>query len=124
MRDYPSEERKKPERILQQGSDEMQIRYHRRVQIDLNSALRYYDDISDTLADDFYIEFMAGIAKVLENPKISHFDSTGLRRCNFERFPFHFLYDHRLGYIRVWVLRHDKRKPTFGTKRFGTPQRD
>ncbi len=96
----------------------MDIRFHRRVQSDLNEALAYYRGVSATLGDDFYDEFSAGIAKVRANPRICHFDSCGLRRCHLERFPFHFLYDFRLGYIRGWVLRHDKRKPGFGTTRF------
>lgn len=96
----------------------MEIRYHRRVQTDLNEALGYYAEASDQLGEDFYREFIAGISKVLDNPKISHFDPCGLRRCNLERFPYHFLYDLKLGFIRVWVLRHDRRRPSFGTKRF------
>lgn len=96
----------------------MEIRYHRLVQSDLNGAIAYYENVSESLADDFHDEFWSGIAKVLENPKICHFDSSGLRRCNLERFPYHFLYDIRLAYVRVWVLRHDHRKPSFGLKRF------
>ena len=96
----------------------MEIRYHRKVQADLNSAVDYYDEASAHLADDFYNEFMAGISKVIDNPKICHFDFAGLRRCNLDRFPYHFLYDLRHGYIRVWVFRYDRRKPSFGTRRF------
>ena len=96
----------------------VEVRYHRKVQADLNTAISYYRGISEALADDFYEEFLAGIAKILENPKICHFGSCGLRRCNLGRFPYHFLYDLKPGYIRVWVLRHDRRKPSFGTSRF------
>jgi toxin ParE1/3/4 len=95
----------------------VEIRFHRRVQSDLNEALAYYRDVSVTLADDFFDEFTRGIAKVRANPKTCHFDACGLRRCNPERFPYHFLYDLRQGYVRVWVLRHEKRKPEFGMGR-------
>jgi toxin ParE1/3/4 len=96
----------------------VEIRFHRRVQSDLNEALAYYREISATLADDFFDEFSGGVAKVRANPGVCHFDACGLRRCNLERFPYHFLYDLRQGYVRVWVLRHEKRKPEFGTGRF------
>lgn len=96
----------------------MEIRFHRRVQTDVNTALAYYRAISPDLAESFFLEFTAGIEKVVTNPNICHFDACGLRRCNLERFPFHFLYDLRSGHIRVWVLRHDKREPGFGTARF------
>ncbi len=96
----------------------MEIRYHRGVQADLNGALSYYKEVSKDLSEDFYDEFLAGISKVRDSPKIGHFNACGLRRCNLVRFPFHFLYDLRLGYIRIWVLRHDHRNPNFGLKRF------
>jgi len=54
----------------------------------------------------------------LPNPRRFHFDRSGLRRCNLERFPYHFLYDIRGEYVRVWVLRHDRRNPDFGLDRF------
>ncbi|MCB1087944.1 MAG: hypothetical protein KDM63_12915 [Verrucomicrobiae bacterium] len=100
------------------ASNTVEVRYHRRVQSDLNEALSYYGDISSSLADDFFKEFLAGIAKVAANPGICHFDACGLRRCQFARFPFHFLYDLNGGHLRVWVLRHDRRRPGFGTNRF------
>ena len=54
----------------------------------------------------FFAEFQVGLAKVCKNPRFFHFDASGLRKCNLDRFPYHFLYDIRGGTIRVWVLRH------------------
>ena len=45
-------------------------------------------------------------------------DRSGLRRCNLDRFPYHFLYDIRGEYVRMWVLRHDHWNPDFDLKRF------
>jgi hypothetical protein len=55
---------------------------------------------------------------VAENPRFFHFDACGLRRCNFDRFPYHFLYDIRGDYARIWVVRHNRRNPSWGLKRF------
>ncbi len=96
----------------------MEVRFHRRVQIDLNEILEKYYLISDQLGDDFFAEFRIGIDKVISNPRFFHFDSSGLRRCNLDRFPHHFLYDIRNEVIRVWVVRHDQRNPRFGLRRF------
>lgn len=74
--------------------------------------------VSERLTDDFFAEFIAGVAKTKANPRFFHFDASGLRRCNLERFPYHFLYDIRNGFIRIWVLRHDRRQPKFGRRRF------
>lgn len=96
----------------------MEVKFHRRVQLDLNRILSGYYDILDELGDDFYTEFTEGVKLVRSNPRFFHFDSSGLRRCDLQRFPYHFLYDIVGGEIRVWVLRHDKRSPRFGVKRF------
>lgn len=96
----------------------MEARFHRRVQLDLDEILRGYFEVSSQLGDDFFAEFQIGVEKARANPRYFHFDSSGLRRCNLERFPYHFLFDLKGNYIRIWVLRHDHRDPQFGTRRF------
>jgi plasmid stabilization system protein ParE len=86
--------------------------------VDLREALAKYYAVSDSLGDDFFAEFRIDIAKACENPKFFHFDACGLRRCNFDRFPYHFLYDIRGESVRIWVLRHNRRDPRFGIRRF------
>jgi len=93
-------------------------RFHRRVQHDLNEILEKYHTVSDQLGEDFFAEFQIGIQKACSNPRFFHFDSSGLRRYNLERFPYHFLYDIQKEGLRIWVVRHDQRKPGFGVRRF------
>lgn len=95
-----------------------QARFHRRVQVDLNEILEKYSAVSERLADDFFAEFQDGIRKACGHPRLFHFDSSGLRRCNFDLFPYHFLYDMQNGVIRIWVVRHHQRHPDFGVQRF------
>lgn len=96
----------------------MEVRFHRRVRADLKEILEKYSGISIQLGEDFFAEFQIGVSRVVENPARFHFDRSGLRRCNLERFPYNFLYDIRGGYVRIWVLRHDRRDPAFGLDRF------
>lgn len=96
----------------------MSARFHRRVQTDLNEILAQYYAISEQLGEDFFAEFQIGVQKACSNPQFFHFDSSGLRRCNLDRFPYHFLYDIQKDGLRIWVVRHDHRKPGFGTRRF------
>ncbi|MBX3746288.1 MAG: type II toxin-antitoxin system RelE/ParE family toxin [Verrucomicrobiae bacterium] len=96
----------------------MEARFHRRVQSDLNGIIKRYDAVSTQLGDDFFAEFQVGLKRVLKEPRHFHFDSSGLRRYNLERFPYHLLYDIRSDYVRVWVLRHHRRHPSFGVTRF------
>lgn len=97
----------------------MNARFHRRIQADLNEILEKFDATSKQLGDDFFAEFRIGVGKACANPQFFHFDSSGLRRCNLDRFPYHFLYDICSDFIRIWVIRHDQRNPKFGLRRFG-----
>lgn len=96
----------------------MEVRFHRRVQRDLDGILASYNEVSPELGDDFFAEFQVGLRRARENPTFYHFDSSGLRRYNLERFPYHFLYDIRGNFMRVWVLRHDRRNPSLVRRRF------
>jgi len=77
-------------------------RFHRRVQHDLDEILDRYEAISESLADDFFAEFQQGVKKTASNPRFFHHDASGLRRCNLDRFPYHFLYNIREDTIRIW----------------------
>jgi hypothetical protein len=94
------------------------VRFHKRVQLDLNEILEKYDAISNELGDEFFAEFQIVLKKVYSSPRFFHFDSSGLRRCNFDRFPYHLLYDIQSNAIRIWVMRHNQRNPGFGLRRF------
>ena len=76
----------------------MSARFHRRVQTDLNEILAQYYAISGQLGEDFFAEFQIGVQKACSNPRFFHFDSSGLRRCNLDRFPYHFLLRHPEGW--------------------------
>lgn len=79
----------------------MLARFHRSVQSDLNEILVKYRDISDDLEDNFFVELQIGIENTRPSPRFSPFDASGLRRCNLQRFPDHFLYDIRDNEIRI-----------------------
>jgi|GEM_PF-602133 len=85
----------------------MNRRYHRRVPEDLAAVLDYYErEAGETVAEEFQAELMAVIDKVAADPL--RFPPCGprLRRANLDRFPYHFLFEVRSGYIYVTVLRH------------------
>jgi hypothetical protein len=97
-------------------------RFHRRVQVDLDEILASYFAVSERLGNDFFAEFQIGVQRACATPRGFHFDSSGLRRCNLERFPYHFLYDLKEKHRRVWVVRHNRRDPQFGLGRY--PRRE
>jgi len=95
----------------------MRLAYHPLVQRDVSGILRHYDGISASLGDEFWAELTRLLAVVSANPERFHFSVRGLRRANMKRFPYHLLFRVKAGAARVVVIRHDKRHPSYGTRR-------
>jgi hypothetical protein len=51
------------------------------------------------------------------HPERFHFDPSGWRRANLEKFPYHLLFYEELDGVRIMTLRHDRRNPRFGLRR-------
>jgi len=97
---------------------EPQIIFHRLVQRDMSGILRYYrEKASASVADRFFETFLEVADRALENPKRFHPAVADYRRANIPGFPYHFLYRAMPYGIRILVLRHDRRHPSFGLKR-------
>jgi plasmid stabilization system protein ParE len=96
----------------------MKVSFHRRTQQDVWGVVRHYEEESgEVLADQFYDEFMRRVTLAATHPERCHIDSSGLRRCNLKRFPYHFLFRSRRDDIFVLVLRHNRRNPRYGLGR-------
>jgi len=88
------------------------------VQRDMDEILRYYaDEAGEIVADRFFQTFLMVVDHALFNPSHHHRVSACLRRANVPGFPYHFLYRETSSGIRVLVLRHDRRHPSFGMRR-------
>ncbi len=87
------------------------------MQIDINQAMGYYYGISEALGDGFWDELQQFLAAIEANPEGFHFDTSGLRRCNLNRFPYNILFEILADRIRVQVVRHHSRRPSFGLRR-------
>ena len=96
----------------------MTARFHRLVQKDVWDVMQHYRHVAGVkLADEFYDEFIRTVQVAAAYPERFHFDRSGLRRANLPRFPYHFLYRVRREDIFILVLRHHRRRPTFGLRR-------
>jgi len=93
--------------------------YHPRVPSEVREILAYYEEISPDLGERFWGDLLAAIDYATRHPERHHFDlvGAGLRRSNLKDFPIHFLFRVFPEYIRVTVVRHDRRKPSHGTRR-------
>lgn len=95
----------------------MNVQYHPAVEKDILEALKYYDEISPILGDEFKKELQHFVALAVTNPGRFHLVSAKFRRANLRRFPYHFLYREIPDGIRVTLVRHHKRHPDYGVER-------
>lgn len=95
----------------------MQVIRHPKLAADIREIAIHYTEISERVLSSFWTELDLILASVARNPRSHHFDPCGLRRANFQRFPYHLLYQIDGGTIFLVVLRHDRRHPDFGLNR-------
>jgi hypothetical protein len=76
-----------------------------------------YLAISERLGTRFWDEVDEALDAIEANPTRHHFDASGLRRTNLRKFPYHVLFEEHLDVIRVLVIRHDHRHPSYGLRR-------
>ncbi len=93
------------------------IYYHPLVPAEVSKFLDYYDHRSNSLADEFWDELKEAIDYAAWFPERHHFDASGRRRSNLNRFPFHFLFRVYSDRIRVTVIRHNQQRPSYGVRR-------
>lgn len=92
--------------------------FHPRFQNDLTTALAYYEqEAGSKTADHFFKEVEGKVEMIVKTPRHFHFDPSGLRRCNLDKFPFHILYFELEDEIAIQVLKHDLRHPSYGLRR-------
>lgn len=97
---------------------EPRVVFHPRVQLDMGDVLQYYSEQGGVaLSERFFEMFVATVDRVRSNPQACHPTSKGMRRMAIKGFPYHLLFRSSKVKIRVLVLRHDKRHPSFGLSR-------
>ena len=101
----------------------MNIQLNSAVHDDLRETMEYYlETAGSQIALEFYEEFQHFAELAARSPssyRVFSEDPPVVKRVNFERFPYHFLYrqvDRTT--IRVLVVRHDHRHPTYGLDRW------
>ena len=92
--------------------------FHPKVFTDLAAIMEYYERVaSPELADDFYREFRLFVKEAVERPESFTIRERDIRRANLRRFPYHFLFRIVGDAVRILVVRHHRRRPSFGLRR-------
>lgn len=94
------------------------VSFHQLIERDLRSAALYYEaEGGPKLAKRFVDDVEATVQGIQMNPLRHHFGTSGLRRAQLRTFPYHVLYKVDDNGVRVLVLRHDRRRPSYGLGR-------
>lgn len=96
----------------------MRLVLHPKVSSDISSIMEYYEQVSTPdLADEFYRELRHFIVTAAEKPESFAIRERDIRRVNLRRFPYHFLFRIVSDTVRVLVVRHHSRHPSFAMSR-------
>lgn len=95
----------------------MQVIRHPKLAADIRDVAIHYAEVSERVLSSFWTELDLILASIKRNPRSHHADLCGLRRANFQKFPYHLLYQVDDEIIFLVVLRHDRRDPNFGVNR-------
>ena len=95
----------------------MQVIRHPELADDIREVAMRYAEISERVLSAFWNELDAVLASIERHPGSHHFDTCGLRRASFRKFPYHLLYQVDDAAIYMVVLRHDRRRPDHGIGR-------
>lgn len=94
------------------------IAFHRSIHADLKEILSYYEsEAGIKVANEFFDQFQTQVITVGENPAFFPRYRGDIRRANLKHFPYHFLYEIHITSVWIFVLRHDKRNPSYGMGR-------
>jgi plasmid stabilization system protein ParE len=96
----------------------MRLVLHPKVRSDVSRIMEYYEQVATPeLADEFYRELLYFIEKVAERPEAFSVRERDIRRANLRRFPYHLLFRIAGDSVRILVVRHHTRHPSFGVTR-------
>ena len=96
----------------------MTVILHPSAEQDLIEAASFYErEGSPALAARFVSEFKRVTALISDYPEIGPTRGNGLRGITMAAFPYTVIYRHDPAQIRILVVKHDRRRPSYGSKR-------
>lgn len=95
------------------------IEYHIGARFDVLEIVEHYELVDGVpLADRFVAELEKYVETIAERPRSYVNMSSGVRRANMRRFPYHIIFrvlDDNA--IRILAVKHEHRHPSYGSER-------
>jgi toxin ParE1/3/4 len=96
----------------------MRLVLHPKVYSDIDEIMGYYERVATPrLAEEFYNELRYFMSKAADKPESFSLRERDIRRANLRRFPYHVLFRVVGHEVRILVVRHHHRHPSFGSRR-------
>ena len=96
----------------------MTVILHPGAEQDLVEAASFYErEGSPTLAARFVNEFKRIAGLTSDHPDIGQIRGKGLRGITMAGFPYTVIYRHEATQIKILVVKHDRRRPSYGSRR-------
>ena len=96
----------------------MKLTIHSDVEQDLHQAAVFYErEGSPLLAARFVAEFKRVVGLIVAHPEIGSPRAKGRRGLTMKVFPFTVVYRLQADEIRILVVKHDRKRPSFGGTR-------
>ena len=96
----------------------MRLEFHKQIHSDISRIMDYYEDVAGPqLADEFYAELKVYFQKAANSPESYIVRERDLRRVNLNRFPYHFWFRIIEDRVRIFVIRHHKRRTLTNLRR-------
>ncbi|MFZ5889567.1 MAG: type II toxin-antitoxin system RelE/ParE family toxin [Myxococcota bacterium] len=91
------------------------VRFHRAATDEAEEAIRWYNKRVPGLGDDFRVELLSGVERIIELPlawPVSTYDRRA-RRFLLARFPYAIVYVGTKDTVTVIAVAHAKRRPGY-----------
>jgi len=96
----------------------MRLALHPKVYSDVDAILKHYESVAGLgMADEFHAELRRLMSMAAERPQSFSIRERDVRRVNLTRFPYHFLFRIIGEKVRILVVRHHRRHPSWGLDR-------
>ena len=96
----------------------MTVILHPGAEQDLVEAASFYErEGSPTLAARFVTEFKRVAGLISDYPDIGSSRGKGLCGITMAAFPYTVIYRHDASQIKILVVKHDRRRPSYGSRR-------
>lgn len=96
----------------------MKVTLHPAAERDLEKAAEFYErEGSAALAARFVLEFRAATRLLLQHPEMGSRRLGGRRGLSMNVFPFTVIYRVSPDDIKILVVKHDRKRPSYGSSR-------